>query len=1162
MAINRHRRASAIILAKPQTLATLSPWDFPSTTVINKDSFDHDAPGRHRKAGLLLVAAGWAGHKPDETRHNMDMMTNLEVSERVLSAWTVLEVLTPQPLPSKEELEVGGRKLIEPNESAEPWTQKRFSKRENERAVFWWVYLGQLELEKSVRSLLDRFPDEYADERGDVSGKSPIAVLVLDGSGRLVRQKTFLSSFAWGYGQVLLGNVHGLANFVDVEQQLSAELEESLIQQGDSGKILPLSQNLLTEACRSLIEQLNLPKAEVERSYFSIRVPVRRAYDDAPEPELLNSFFIEDLVRVRSELGSGRVGEALKRYLRRQPRREPADVLTRPEVLKNFFAPTQFPCARWPAKGRYPLTFMQQVAVNHAAAELQQSGLVAVNGPPGTGKTTLLRDLVSHIVLQRARALSTFDDPAMAFTHQRGCQLRTGQAYTQLYQLDSRLIGYEIVVASSNNKAVENISREIPSIDAITPELQPPLRYFAPIADRLAGDDHAASPGATWGLAAAVLGNSGNRYTFTERVWWDQERSLSRHLGCLTGARADDKPAEDSHGLKSLDALYGEANEVGPPENQADALRRWREARESFLATLGRVEALVTLFQGAWEKQSALKDLRLSECGAADAVARLIEAHRQAVGAVKSGHPEHERLRLCLRACEEDRRAAELERPGFLARLFGSESWKDWSGRFRLLSDQVTAARREFDGVESKRAAAEQRRAETTQQLVTAEQNLRDVREKIESAESQILAAQNLAGDHFPDDAFWNLKDEALQLTSPWMCPAFGTARDELFAAAFRLHRAFIDAAAKPLRHNFRAALELLRGRQLNQQQDALRSSIWASLFLVVPLVSTTFASVSRMFGSLGQESLGWLFVDEAGQSVPQAVVGALWRAKRAVIVGDPFQIPPVVTIPPRLIASIFSEFGLDHERWSAPSVSVQVLADEASWLGASFETPDGSSWVGSPLRVHRRCEEPMFTISNRIAYRGTMVSATVPGSSPIGEVLGESAWFDQPSIAASKWSPEEGKVARELLECLLSCGLSSPDIYFITPFRIIGQRLRELLANAPEIRGRLPANPWNWVRERVGTVHTFQGKEAEAVVLVLGASGPGDAGARRWAGKTPNLLNVAVSRAKRRLYVIGNREAWQGVGVFREAVKRLPVRSHDGRMVSGTRKISRPESS
>jgi hypothetical protein len=60
----------------------------------------------------------------------------------------------------------------------------------------------------------------------------------------------------------------------------------------------------------------------------------------------------------------------------------------------------------------------------------------------------------------------------------------------------------------------------------------------------------------------------------------------------------------------------------------------------------------------------------------------------------------------------------------------------------------------------------------------------------------------------------------------------------------------------------------------------------------------------------------------------------------------------------------------------------------------------------------------------------------------------------------------------------------------------------------------------------------TFQGKEAE--VLVLGAPNPQSAGARRWAGNPANLLNVAVSRAQRRLYVIGSRKVWRDAGEFR----------------------------
>ncbi|MGK9939422.1 hypothetical protein O6268_23555, partial [Salmonella enterica subsp. enterica] len=66
--------------------------------------------------------------------------------------------------------------------------------------------------------------------------------------------------------------------------------------------------------------------------------------------------------------------------------------------------------------------------------------------------------------------------------------------------------------------------------------------------------------------------------------------------------------------------------------------------------------------------------------------------------------------------------------------------------------------------------------------------------------------------------------------------------------------------------------------------------------------------------------------------------------------------------------------------------------------------------------------------------------------------------------------------------------------------------------------------DPDDWITDRVGTIHTFQGKEAEAVIAILGAPMAEQQGARRWACGTPNILNVLVSRAKSRLYVVGSR--------------------------------------
>ena len=1105
----------------------------------------------------------------------------------VVEFWRTVEMFSPQGVEKvSREREVFAVRLGEPL----PWEPDHELARRKLPSYKAWrhvVYLGIYRLD-AVFEILSRIftPDQDSfDERP--AGESAIAAFVVGEDGRALVDSEVLSSCAWATGQVLRkmrNRQDWLSGFDKAATEFSEAwrdlvTEDLIFPQDDASAqqaqaSLTLNSTDLSECLATAVAAAGIgTKLDCAEIRISSQTVARRTADSAGGHEFLNSFIMGDLDRIAERTAEGDIGAALRNYLRPEaeiPTARRVDVRAQVDAVLAATAPGTVPAGCWPRHPEHALALNQQLAVN-TAMRMTDTGVLGVNGPPGTGKTTMLRDLIAALVVDRAQKLAALSDPKKAFT---GKQLRwsTGQYTRVVSAWRSDLTGFEMVVASANNGAVQNVTDEIPAADAIDEswrEQAAAVDYFPEIATALLApepDAEASQPAGQsmstrgWALVAARLGNKTNRNRFVNAFWYD----------------APDGAADDQTWCRLLSVLKG--------YEQATPERPWSAAVADFRAAEARVRTIRAerskVYQAAARRariDSELASLRRSVLAAGQRVELTRERHKAALRVERERQGEAERIAK-VRQAEIERivqehkanaaqvaRSWEAElnrrwqaharhrqsRPGLWEQLrtFGAAG-KRWSQQDGWLANEVRAAQHELDAAQRVRIPEETRAQPPYEPLLAARQELKLAEEEVNAAvsaqaererrlracEAELVAIDGLLGDaatalgrHYPDAAWWDDR-ERRELAALWTDKEWNLARSELLLAALKLHKAFLRHTPTEMRRNLRAAMDLISGDAPSELPEGAALAAWQSLFFVVPVVSTTFASYARLFGHLGKEALGWLLIDEAGQATPQNAVGALWRAKRAVVVGDPLQLEPVTTLPFRAEQAIRNELGVD-EQWSSSRTSVQRLADRLTPLGTWLPGDDDKTWVGVPLTVHRRCDQPMFDIVNTIAYDGLMIDGSGKGPCERFDAaypkLPPSKWIDVVgSGSQGHWIPDEGHQLDRILSTLANLEFDMSEVMVIGPFRDI----------ARQIRGKARQHPGLVA----GTIHTAQGKQADIVVLVLG-SAPDRPGARQWAASKPNLLNVAVSRAKRRLYVIGNRQTWATQRYFDVLAFKLP---------------------
>jgi hypothetical protein len=350
-----------------------------------------------------------------------------------------------------------------------------------------------------------------------------------------------------------------------------------------------------------------------------------------------------------------------------------------------------------------------------------------------------------------------------------------------------------------------------------------------------------------------------------------------------------------------------------------------------------------------------------------------------------------------------------------------------------------------------------------------------------------------------------------------------------LFALACEVREAWASAH----RHELLAVLTELIGlledkvgtfkSHLNQEPDARG---W--LLSLFPVMGCTLLSLGNMFPDI-HAGIGLAVIDEAGQCHPAHAVAALARARRALVLGDVHQNTPILQLEEpderRLLARTFpNRAALPLGAAMAPARVTRSAVTSAQHLAAR------ATREPLALMTHFRCAPEIIAVSDRLCGYGLAIRT--PTQPPLGGLPGPLVLHDLRTLQqrrdASWHNPAEAEAVAERVARLIQAGVRPGQIAVLTPYAAQEQELRRRLQawrvpleqpqeDAPrELPGLGPPD----LGVIVGTVHRFQGGERDVVLFSAVITEPKNLG---FLNDRVNLVNVAVSRARRHFILVGH---------------------------------------
>lgn len=297
-------------------------------------------------------------------------------------------------------------------------------------------------------------------------------------------------------------------------------------------------------------------------------------------------------------------------------------------------------------------------------------------------------------------------------------------------------------------------------------------------------------------------------------------------------------------------------------------------------------------------------------------------------------------------------------------------------------------------------------------------------------------------------------------------------------------------------------AKSLVEKRQ-NLQSRILETEDFKPLLEAFPCWCVTTYAVS---GSLPLKPgmFDVAIIDEASQCDIASCFPILYRAKKAVIVGDDKQLPHLSFLEKAKEQSFLSQYGIPDKyqlMWRFRTNSMFDLADYYSMNSVMLDE-------------HFRSLPPIIEFSNREFYGGRMrIMKKDTGMDKVIEIV--QVPDGKVDMDATRNLPEIEALVKYLYDIIVEDERKNPDnpvsIGVISPFRAQVEQLKVSISKV------ISEHMIRKHQIEVGTAHTFQGDERD-VILMSWAYADNSFPQSLVFLQKPNLFNVAVTRARNKV--------------------------------------------